>query len=1089
MPSKPVRMLSWQGLGVVWLGVFLVIGVLLGGPAWGQDASSGAIRGTVADASGGRLPNCRVEVVHSATGWAQRTQTDEAGGFVVSMLPPGEYAVRVAAAGMAVRELTGVRVEVGGQAELQITLAVAGVTESVTVAAEVPEVETQTGAASSVVDARAIIELPLDGRRFSDLALLTPGVTQDPRSQTSDSQGDLSFGGIRGFQNSFLVDGTDDNNGFFSQERGRYRAPYQFSNDVIQEFRIFPNTYGVEHGRSGGAVINVVTRSGTNQIHGTGFYYVRDSALGAEEPTPAGETPLSSKPAERQQQFGGTLGGPIVKDRAFYYVGFDQHIFHIPQYVQFVNGKPTITPMPACFQASAAQVAAGQCTTGTPDYEPSDQAQVRAAAQQLTQMGGVYPSSLVGNAGFAKIDYAITPRQQLSLRLSTSRFWGDNNYYFDPGSPITHYAQSNNGSQNVTTESASLSLTSALGFHATSHLRVQYARDLQDSSSNSSTVGQKVYGVIDGFGRSDILPGDTDENRVHVAETLQIERRRHSWKFGGDALLTRTRDYFPGMFGGEYDFDTIKVNPFTFAAQRNGMTISPLRAYAHDMPRYYLQDFGNAVSQPGTNEYAAFLQDTVRLTNRFALTLGVRYDVQAFSTAGPETNPLWPMAGKLPLEPHNFAPRAGFAYSFGGDRRPLVLRGGWGMFYTRIPSIYAGAVADNNGINSSQLFMDNYALSYASMAPNIFPSYPAPLVSCPPGALTCTAPAGLGSYLTSNVSAFASNFQTPYVEQANLGVEREVGRRVVVSVNYQYVHGVHLVRAMDANLPSPVNVQYPVMDPNNNFTGQFDTVPTFSTMTASMSCPRPPCLIRPIPQLGAIDQFDSTGSSVYHGMTVSVRRRMASGLYFRVAYTWSHAIDDTQDALLTTTSTIQNSYDPAGERGNSVTDQRHRLVVAWVAEPRPIHGEHPLLRALLNDWKASSVATVASGRPFSVTLTGDPNGDGNIANDRLPGVPRDSLTGPGYANLDLRLARKFHLSERVRVELLAECFNLMNHDNRRIISTGNGYAVTGADFVPYSITIPGVGPYSGYIREYANALTPTGSYAPRQLQFALRLHF
>jgi hypothetical protein len=385
--------------------------------------------------------------------------------------------------------------------------------------------------------------------------------------------------------------------------------------------------------------------------------------------------------------------------------------------------------------------------------------------------------------------------------------------------------------------------------------------------------------------------------------------------------------------------------------------------------------------------------------------------------------------------------------------------------------------------------MDNYALAYASMAPNIFPSYPAPLVSCPAGALTCTAPAGLGSYLTNNVSAFAPNFQTPYVQQANLGLEREVGRRVVVSVNYLYVHGVHLVRAMDVNLPAPVNVQYPVMDPSGNFTGQFDTVPTFSTMTASSSCPNPPCLIRPIAQLGAIDQFGSTGSSVYHGLTLSIRRRMASGFYFRVAYTWSHAIDDTQDALLTTTSTIQNSYDPSGERGNSVTDQRQRLVVAWVAEPRPFGREHPLLRALLDNWKASSVVTVASGRPFSVTVTGDPNGDGNIDNDRLPGVPRDSFTGPGYANVDLRLARKFPLSERVRLELLAECFNLFNRDNQRMSSTDNGYYVTGADFVPYSIKIPGFGPYAGYIREYANSLTPTGSYAPRQLQLALRLHF
>lgn len=1037
-----------------------------------QDASTGAIRGTVADASGARLARSHVIVRHMATGIEQHPQIDSEGVFLVSMLPPGLYSVRVSHERMAARELTGIEVEVGGLAEVHVTLAIAGVAESVTVDAAVPLVETQPDAVSSVLDERGILDLPLNGRRFSDLALLTPGVTQDPRSLTSATQGDLAFGGIRGFQNSILVDGVDNNNGFFSQERGRYRAPYQFSNEVIQEFRVSSNAYGAELGRSGGAVINVVTRSGSNQTHGSVFYYVRDSGFDAQQPF------MPIKPDDRQQQFGATIGGPIKKNKVFYYLGYDQHIFHIPGYVQFANGTSTVTPTAA-------------------DYESTDRAQVFAAAQQLSQLGGVYRTSLLGNTGFAKLDWSITPRQQLSLRLSTSRYYGTNNVYFDPSSPITNYAASENGSEQVNTESAALSLTSALGFRTTSHLRLQFSHDLQGTAANSTAPLQKIYNVISGFGRSTILPRTTDEHRLNLAETVQIERRRHSIKFGGDSLLTFTRSYFPMLFGGEYIFDDISVNPFTFAPQRYGLAITPLRAYAHDVPRYYLQNFGNAVSHPDSNEYALFLQDTVRLTNRFALTLGVRWDLQSFNAAGWQTDPAWPEAGKMPLNPHNVAPRIGFAYSFGNQSRPLVLRGGFGIFNTRIPQIYASSVATNNGINSSQLFIDSFEESYASNPSHIFPAYPSPLVNCAPGATTCAMPAGmttgLGSSLTSTISAFAPSFRTPYVEQANLGLEREIGKHFAMGVHYLYVHGVHLIQSVDVNLPAPTSVQYPIYDQNNVFTGQYYTVQSFTTWqtTPSATCATPPCLntlVRPNPQFGAIDQFQNSGYSIYHGLTVSLQRRMTAGFYFRLAYTWAHAIDNTQDALVTTGSNVQNSYDTAAERGNSTTDQRHRLVFAWVAEPQPFHREHPLLRRFFNDWKLSNVITAGSGRPVTVSVNGDMNGDSNLNNDRLPGVSRNSLIGPGYFSVDMRLARKLHVSERWRLEAMAECFNLMNHDNKRIISTDNGFYVTGADFVSYRVVI-GSRQYPAYIRQYSNYSSATSSYAPRQLQLALRLRF
>src|SRR5262249_14107225 len=198
-------------------------------------------------------------------------------------------------------------------------------------------------------------------------------------------------------------------------------------------------------------------------------------------------------------------------------------------------------------------------------------------------------------------------------------------------------------------------------------------------------------GIIDGFGRSTILPRETREHREHVAETISREGPHHSWKFGGDAILTQIYNFFPGNFAGEFIFDPIKVDPFTFQPMIGGLELTPLRAYAHQLPHYYVQNLGSAVSHPNTNEYAAFVQDMIRVNDHFAVSLGVRYDLQTFSTKYLKTNPLWPDSGKVPLDLNNFAPRMGFSYAL-GDQRPLVARVGYGLFYPRIPQIYNSAI-------------------------------------------------------------------------------------------------------------------------------------------------------------------------------------------------------------------------------------------------------------------------------------------------------------------------------------------------------------------------------------------------------------
>src|SRR5579872_754300 len=802
--------------------VLLLMGLVCTAPLHPQDSATGSIRGVVLDATGARIPQASIIVVNTATSARYVVTTDAEGRFVLELLPPGDYSGRAEAEGMSPQITPPLHVDVGGMAQLEFRLSVGRTQETLTVSSVPSLVETKPSAVSTLLDERALSDMPLNGRRFSDLALFSPGVTQDPRGLTSSSNGDLSFGGIRGAQNTFLVDGGDYNNAFFAQARGRYRAPYQFSTEVVQEFRVSSNAYGAEQGRSGGAVINVVTKSGSNHLHGTAFYYFRDSSLGAADPF------LAFRPHNRQQQMGGTIGGPLKRNKVFFFAGFDQHIFHVPDVVEFLDGSSRVVP----------QAGAGPATPG--DYETTDQALVLAAAARLTSLAGEYPAAQIGNSAYGKLDINLTPRQQLTLRVNTTRYWGANNVFLDPSSPVTYDAINNNGEERVSTETANVSLTSALTQRWISHLRLQFSRDLQQSYSNTSDVLIKIPNILDGVGRSNLLPRQTREHRLHLAETLSLETSRHSWKFGGDGLFTYIYDYFPSQQSGEYLFYPVKVNPFTFQPMEAGLQLTPLRAYAHEVPHYYLQNFGSAASHPDTKEYAAFAQDTVRVTNRLAVNLGVRWDLQTFTTAGLVSNPLFPPSGKVPFQPYNFAPRAGLAYSF-GEKRPLVVRAGYGIFYIRIPQIYNSVIQTQNGITDSQVFLNN--TDYYDR--QVFPSYPNPLVSCPLYAANCALPEGFTQGVTHNISAFAPNFITPRVQQSSVTFEREVVDRTTVSVSLLNVRGEHLIRALDVNLLPPTALTYPIFDSTGSiFQGGYYTVDSFATwqFTRTLDCPWPPCI-------------------------------------------------------------------------------------------------------------------------------------------------------------------------------------------------------------------------------------------------------
>src|SRR5271165_6621246 len=311
------------------------------------------------------------------------------------------------------------------------------------------------------------------------------------------------------------------------------------------------------------------------------------------------------------------------------------------------------------------------------------------------------------------------------------------------------------------------------------------------------------------------------------------------------------------------------------------------------------------------------------------------------------------------------------------------------------------------------------------------------------------------------------------------------------TLSYLLVHGVDMIRARDVNLPRPTFYSYPIFDSTGGiFQNAFYNVESFATQSG-IGCPYSPCFIlnRPMPQLGAIDQFESAASSVYNGMTVSLHKRMSGGIYFRLAYTWAHALDNWQDALVAGgPSTVQNSYSTKQEKASSVTDQRQRLTISVIEEPNPFAPGQKILAAVFDHWKISGIMTYGSGRPANATVSGDPNQDGNTSNDRLAGYGRNAFIGPDYATMDLRIGRKIDLGGRYHLELTAESFNLFNRDNQKYNVSDTGFYNSAGQFIRYTQYVGGTY-YPAYYQRPTSLMKAYSSFAPRQMQMSMRLNF
>jgi outer membrane receptor protein involved in Fe transport len=651
------------------LGILLCVAT-----AVAQESGGATINGTVTDPSGALIAGAKITATQPATGAQRSTQTSTAGLYSFSALAAGTYDVTVEAGGFKQAKFASVTVAVGAVVTLDAHLQVGATQETIDVSADAPVVETTRTQTSTVVNQKAISDLPINGRNFLDFAVLTPGVVRDPTRG-----GDLSFGGQRGTANSLTVDGSDANNVFFGQSTGRSgtgRSPYSFSQDAVQEFQVSANGYAAEVGRAGGGVINVITKSGTNDWHGAAFEFFRDKALNAN----SWENNRARLPKRNYHfnQFGGNLGGPIVKNKAFFFFAYDGQR----------NNEP-ITVIPGA--AAPSDVLSQQ------------------AFQSLQPYFAAYPRSLNNNVYLGKADLFLTAAQRLSIRYNANRFTGVN--YENSGSTS---AAGHTGNSSVTTDNVSGTHTFVLSGAAVLESRLTYTRDNEPGAANSTdpeaVIRQGGLTAIS-IGRNNFSPRYTNARTVQWADSLSYVHGRHTFKAGLDMDFQHIDNFFPGNFSGSYTFnsyaDFASNKPFSFTqAFAGASTDGPL-------------------STPNVNEYGFYAQDSWRVTEQLTVNYGIRYDL--FELANPKVkNPDPGLAAAnldtslIPIDKNNFGGRLGFAYRLSQNGNTVV-RGGVGNYYGRTPSILTGTAFTQNGIQ-----VQTYTLT-ANL-----PAYPGILNAPPP---------------------------------------------------------------------------------------------------------------------------------------------------------------------------------------------------------------------------------------------------------------------------------------------------------------------------------------------------------------------
>jgi hypothetical protein len=791
-----------------------------------QSASAtGRLEGTVTDSTGAAVPGAVITVRNQNTGVTATLQAGAEGDFMFLYFDPGTYEVSIQKAGFNKLVLKDITITVGTRAIIHQQLSVGRVETTVSVSATTPLLDTAESSLGTVVDQQSINSLPLNGRNFTDFALLTPGATTD------GDFGMISFNGVAGNFNNYTVDGGNNNNAFFAQQIGR-TIPFQFSEDVIREFQVTSTGFEAEFGQAGGGLVNTVTKSGTNQVHGDAYYYILDSSTSANDKI--NEQQGIAKPPNRRQQFGGTVGGPLIHDRIFYVGNYEGQVRNEPL---TVNDGPAVNGLPPDFFTN----------------NPGLDSQVQTAA-------GSFPRSFNQNVAFGKINGVINNENTFSATYNYQRFRSPHGYFNTPTSTGDGLSLTDGATSHFFQASLQTSFNATTINEVRFHFGSDYHFDLPASppTSPAVTIQNPDTGFV--FGGNRFQLANTDR-RYEFTDTITKVLGNHTLKAGVDINISHNADSFTYGPKGEYRFaDLTDVPSGTF--------------------ELYLQSFGQSTIVQTAPTYSFFAQDQFRATPRLTLNYGLRYDLQVLPQPK-QCNAAFALTCHIPYSKNSVSPRVGFAYAL--DRKgSTVVRGSFGLFYIQEDLLDVSQAFASNGV--TRPFLVVVGPKFGNSNPLV--TYPNSLTSFPSGA---------GG--TPSIVVFSPNFRSPYVEQANAAVEHQFGSQTALSVGYVYSHGLGLLgnsngvtRQANGNFGFDLNLvppdQQPIFSPGSFATatvtlpnGKTYTTPDYSAIDGFLD-----------PNFGTINAIDNSGLSVYNGLLVSLRHHSRQFLT-SVAYTLSRTID------------------------------------------------------------------------------------------------------------------------------------------------------------------------------------------------------
>src|SRR5262245_37984396 len=965
--------------------------LFLASPVASGQTTTATLSGVIRDATGAVIPEARIGVTNINTRATRETTTNEVGRYNLTNLGPGQYEIRAEHDGFTAAQ-SNVTLTIGGAAILDLILQIGNMSQVLVVEQDALLIEQTKAEVSRVVNKQAIESLPIIGRNFVDFAKLSSGVApgrentgggafKEPDTGVGSAAAPrLTFGGQSELSTLILVDGVDN----IQTVTGLPRVTP--SQEAVQEFRILNSTFLAEYGRALGGFVNIVTKSGTNKLHGSAYYFGMNDELNAQ--------PLLTgpNPALRQNQYGATIGGPIKKDKTFFFGNYEGQ-----RRAETNKFSSVIFDNLAAINATKRFFGLTEENTGLLRANDYDGYLVKLD-QKLTN----------NNDFFARYNL---------LDSTTEGFLG--------GGGRASPASSTERNKRTYDQSLVASDITLLGRNVVNEARVQWARRSFDFASVLKEPDLEVSNLlITGKSTSDM--DFYRESRVQASDTLSFVMGGHSLKTGADINFIRNATKLDLFFPARVIFPALPAflaptpTPVVFWwGLLNGTTTRPAVPipFSQDVPDS-LEPFTN--STVNHNAYGFFFQDEWRATQKLALTFGVRYDFETFPTIYVQRNDL-----------NNFQPRLGLAYTLNPR---TVVRAGFGIFNDRLfSSIGQLLTVIEMGSAGDQ---PNAKIAFPGVAP-VRGRFIQPTIG-PPGVIAPTSTTcRLGGPTITTTSAqllatciltstgvvppaplvggivnpgFRDNrdgsIRTPYSEQASLEISRELGGDLAITVGYLYVHGLKLAA----------------------HTGILNGVQT-GTLPSGKPIYNRALGGRIFPELGDFYVNDDIGYSIYHGGSIELEKRFSRGFSVHGSYTFSKTINNSESVA--NLADLPEGPSIGTERAVSRQSVPHRFTLAFVSQI-------PKSAGVLRDLKFSSLISAQASRRFNVFAGSDANMDGNPLSDRPGNLGRNTLEGDDFVSFDMRLAREFRFNERVRAEFSADFFNLFNRVNITDLNTVYG---------------------------------------------------